>query len=142
MQDCPYCAEPIPQEALVCLHCRSRLSGTSGTKAYRDRPGRQVAGVAIALAESFGLSVTFFRLFFLVSTVVSFVGPLIYVALWLLLPFEKGGVSPLGQVVGAISSEKPGEPAPLERALVWSRQQYDKLVRWLRSRRNTSEGAS
>ena len=81
-KDCPYCAEPVKVPASICPHCRSSLGGPSAPAAYRNHPGAQIAGVSIALAEAFGVSVTFVRLGFIVATFISFIGPPLYLALW------------------------------------------------------------
>ena len=62
---CPFCAEPVQARATICPHCRSSLGGPSGREAYRNRPGRLAAGVSVALAEAFDVSVTFVRLAFI-----------------------------------------------------------------------------
>jgi len=83
---------------------------------YRNRPGRQIAGVAIALAETLGVSVTFVRLVFVVLTFINFLGPVIYVTLWLLLPAESGGASHLAKLFSTVPGEN-GERSILERSL-------------------------
>lgn len=119
-ETCPYCAETIRAGAVLCPHCRSRL-GDAAAPTYRNRPGKQIAGVAIALAEAFGLSVTFVRLVFILLTFTNFVGPILYAVLWVLLPAEKGGLSPIGRLLNAVESETPGSPSILERAMAWAK---------------------
>ena len=126
---CPFCAEPVQARATICPHCRSSLGGPSGREAYRNRPGRLAAGVSVALAEAFDVSVTFVRLAFIVLTFASFAGPIIYLALWGLLPAEPGGVCPLGQFV----SRKDGEPSILEQLIEQGRVLFDRVVAWFRA---------
>ena len=126
--DCPYCAEPVKTQASVCPHCRSSLGSPTPPNAYRHHPGRQIAGVSIALAEAFGVSVTFVRLAFIVLTFISFIGPPVYVALWLLLPAEPGGLSPLGRVVAG----ENGEPSILKRAIHATEGVFDRVATWFR----------
>lgn len=139
---CPFCAEPIGATAVICPHCRSHLDASATNEAYRNRPGRQIAGVAIGLSHPLGVSVTFLRLLFVVLTFVSFIGPIVYMALWLLLPYEPGGVAPLARVVRSLDGEKGGETSLLERGLQWLRRQLDRLQQWHQSRKRSTEGTS
>lgn len=127
-KDCPYCAEPVRVQASICRHCRTALGSPTAPAAYRHHSGRQIAGVSIALAEAFGVSVTFVRLAFIVLTFISFIGPPLYVALWLLLPAEPGGLSPLGRVVAG----DHGEPSILERTLRATEGVFDRVAAWFR----------
>ena len=127
-KDCPYCAEPVRVQASICPHCKSSLGSPTAPAAYRNHSGRQIAGVSIALAEAFGVSVTFVRLGFIVLTFISFIGPPLYLALWLLLPAEPGGLSPLGRVV----TGENGEPSILERAIHATTDVFDRVAAWFR----------
>ncbi|SDK41247.1 PspC domain-containing protein [Streptomyces indicus] len=62
------------------------------TALARPRNGRMIGGVCAALAKRFGTSATTMRVIFLVSCLLP--GPqfLLYLALWALLPAEKGSV--------------------------------------------------
>ena len=84
--------------------------------------------MSIALAEAFGISVTFVRLVFIVLTFISFIGPPLYLVLWLLLPAEPGGLSPLGRVV----TGENGEPSILERAIHATEDVFDRVATWFR----------
>jgi phage shock protein C len=101
---CPHCAEEIRPEARRCPHCRSVLADLDPARWYRDRPERRLLGVAAALAPALGVSVAAVRVAFIVLTFVHFLGPILYGALWLVIPFTPGG------------------PSPFERALAWVRQ--------------------
>ena len=130
-KDCPYCAEPVRAQASVCPYCSERVRAQArptAPDAYRNHPGRQIAGVSIALAEAFGISVTFVRLAFIVLTFISFIGPPLYVGLWLLLPAEPGGLSPLGRVV----TGENGEPSILERTIHATEDVFDRVAAWFR----------
>jgi len=134
-KDCPFCAEAVRAEAHLCPHCRSPLNASTRTPdAHRNRPGRQIAGVSIALAETCGISVTFVRLVFIVLTFVSFIGPIVYAALWILLPAEPGGVCPLAQLV----TSRGDEPSILERLIRETHRLFEKVVSWFRSKATTA----
>ena len=127
-KDCPYCAEPVRAQATICPHCRSGLKTTATSDAYRDHPGRQIGGVSIGIAEAFGISVTFVRLAFVVLTFISFIGPPLYLVLWLLIPAEPGGQSPLGRAVNG----DDGEASILEKAVAATEEVFGRVAAWLR----------
>ena len=127
-KNCPFCAETVKPEAKICRHCRSTLTPAAIPDAYRNREGRQLAGVSVALAEAFGISVTFIRLAFIVLTFVNFAGPLIYVALWLLLPAEPQGLSPLGQ----LAVGKDGKTSIFQQGVDTISGFLESLIAWLK----------
>lgn len=92
---CPYCGEEIRTAATRCRFCRSRLTALDPERWYRDHPERRVAGVASAVARALAVPVGAVRLGFIVLTFLHFLGPLLYGALWLLVPFSPGGDAPL-----------------------------------------------
>src|SRR5262245_65616831 len=98
---CPFCAEEIAEEAARCPYCRSRLVAFDLSAWYRDHPERKVAGVAAALGHALAVPVMVVRAAFVVCTLfVLHIGPLVYAALWLLIPFEPGGDPPLERALG------------------------------------------
>jgi phage shock protein PspC (stress-responsive transcriptional regulator) len=135
-QDCPYCA--VRAAATLCPHCRSRLEGARAPDAYRNRPGRQIGGVSIALAEAFGISVTLVRLAFIVLTFLSFIGPPLYLVAWVLLPGEPGEASPWGRLV----SGEPGEPSILERAIQTTEDLFVRVAAWFRGETPPTESSA
>ena len=57
-------------------------------KLYRSRTNRMLAGVSGGLAEYFNVDVTLIRVLFIVLTVLGGAGPLIYLAMWILVPSQ------------------------------------------------------
>ena len=134
-RNCPLCAEPVKMAAVVCPHCQGRLQSGLLIGTYRNRTGRQIAGVAIALAEELGISVTFVRLVFVVLTFVNFLGPAIYVTMWLVLPAEPGGSSVLGRLCAAVPGDS-GKGSIFERLLEEIRCLFRRVLDYFRSRKN------
>ena len=92
MKRCPYCAEEIRAEARKCRYCGSHVEdgGALVRTWYRTRYGKMIAGVCAGLAEQFGISVTILRLAFLLSALIGGgVGVIIYVALWVVMPYRQ-----------------------------------------------------
>ncbi len=97
-RSCPFCGEQIRPAATRCRYCRSRLTTLDPERWYRDHPERRVAGVASALARALVVPIGTVRLGFVVFSFVHLIGPLLYAALWLLIPFAPGGDAPLGRL--------------------------------------------
>jgi phage shock protein PspC (stress-responsive transcriptional regulator) len=99
---CPYCAEDVSPAAVRCPYCRSRLAGFDLSDWYRDHPERKAAGVAAAMAHALSVPVVLVRVAFVVATLFVFhIGPFVYGALWLLLPYAPGDEPPLERALGA-----------------------------------------
>jgi phage shock protein PspC (stress-responsive transcriptional regulator) len=93
MKPCPYCAEEIRAEAVKCRHCGSYLE--PGARQLleewtRSSDGRMIAGVCAGLARRFGISVTVFRLAFVVGALLGFgTAIILYVVLWVVMPLDE-----------------------------------------------------
>jgi len=106
---CPWCAEEIRAEALRCPYCRSRVAALEPERWYRDHPERRIAGVAAAISHAMAFPLALVRVAFVLLTFVHLIGPIAYVALWLIMP------------------PAPGEPSLLEGALSTARDWIARL---------------
>ncbi len=113
---CRWCAEPVAEEALRCPHCASRLEGglRDPRDWHRDYPERKLAGVACAVAENLGVSVSVVRAGFLLLGFFHGLGVLLYAALWFVIPREPGAASGLDRTLDAVRSLF-GEPPRVRR---------------------------
>jgi phage shock protein C len=57
-------------------------------KLYRSRTDRMMAGVCGGLAQYFNTDATLIRVLFVLLTVLGGAGPLIYLAMWIIVPSE------------------------------------------------------
>jgi phage shock protein PspC (stress-responsive transcriptional regulator) len=100
---CPWCAETIGEEATRCPHCASRVEGglRDPRSWHRDYPEKKLGGVACAVAENLGISVSLVRAGFVLLAFFHAFGILLYASLWFVIPPKPGAGSGFDRVVDA-----------------------------------------
>ena len=100
---CPYCCEPIHEDAVKCRHCKSTLDPVrQGRQWHREYPGRMLLGVCSSIAVNYAIPVTLVRLAFVLFTFFHYFGILLYFILWALIPATDKGNANVRRVVRAM----------------------------------------
>jgi phage shock protein C len=111
---CPYCAEEIAPQVTRCPHCRSRVATFDPADWHRDHPERRLAGVATAMSHALALPLMGVRVAFIALTFIHFIGPILYGALWLIVPYAleddsllERGLGHAKDVAGELRGRRP-----------------------------------
>jgi phage shock protein PspC (stress-responsive transcriptional regulator) len=92
LKQCPYCAEEVRVEALKCKHCGSWFGGSPLQHEWFRSSSGKIAGVCSGIADEFGISTTVMRLIFMLATFFGGLGPVVYIALWFIMPRKATGI--------------------------------------------------
>lgn len=94
---CTHCGTALPPSARFCSNCGACAAApqyAAGRPLVRPRMGRQIAGVCLALSQSYGWDVTAVRIIAVLAFLLSsgLIG-VAYIAAWVGIPEESAEVS-------------------------------------------------
>jgi phage shock protein C len=110
MVTCPYCRTENDPAAVRCRHCTSWMSQRPLQREwYRAREGKMIAGVCRGLADRFSFPVALARVLFILSIFAGGWGIILYVALWIAMPYPPLPAVAVPQVAaGPLVTPPPG----------------------------------